>query len=451
MKHVSQLTKLGLFDARVPRYTSYPTAPQFGAAPDAVTFADWIRSIVPGSQISLYVHVPFCRRLCWFCACRTQGTRSDGPVLAYAQALRAELDLLRRTLPADVSLSRLHWGGGTPTMLPADEIRALAAQIFAIAPLAKGGEFSVEIDPNEIDAARLDALAEAGMTRASIGVQDFDTEIQAVIGRDQSFEITKATADAIRACGVASLSADILYGLPNQTPRRISESVQKLLTLNPDRVALYGYAHVPWMARRQQMIPSDTLPRPEERLDLFDAARRLFMWDGYDEIGIDHFARPHDSLAKAAKAGTLRRNFQGYTDDQAPVLIGLGASSISRFPQGYAQNAPATAIWKKAVQGGSFATARGHVFTPDDLWRSRAIETLMCRFRVSRAELTDEFGASADVVGRLFDRIYDKFAPFVQREGDALVIPSEGRALTRMIATMFDAYAMEKTGHSSAV
>jgi oxygen-independent coproporphyrinogen III oxidase len=451
MKHVSQLSKLGLFDARVPRYTSYPTAPQFGAGLTGDTFADWIARIEPNSQISLYLHVPFCRRLCWFCACRTQGTSSDGPVIAYAQTLKEELEMLRRVLPEGVELSRLHWGGGTPTMLPPDEMRAIAALVFDIAPLAQDGEFSVEIDPNEIDDARLDALAEAGMNRASIGVQDFDAEIQAVIGRDQSFEITKTAVDAIRARGITSLNADILYGLPNQTPKRIADSVQKLLTLNPDRVALYGYAHVPWMARRQQMIPSDTLPRPEERLDLFDTARRLFMWDGYDEIGIDHFARPHDGMAKAAKAGTLRRNFQGYTDDQSSVLIGLGASSISRFPQGYAQNAPATANWKKAVQAGEFATVRGHAFTSEDLWRGRAIEALMCDFRVSARELIDGYGAPQATVSALFDAICAKFGEFVAREGDALVIPQAGRPLTRMIATAFDAYSMEKAGHSSAV
>jgi len=451
MKHVSQLSKLGLFDARVPRYTSYPTAPQFNSAVGAAEFADWVGQIAPGSQISLYLHVPFCRRLCWFCACRTQGAAQDAPVLAYVETLRAELELLRHRLPEGITLSRLHWGGGTPTMLPADAIRNLARQVFSVMPLAKGGEFSVEIDPNEIDDARLAALAEAGMTRASIGVQDFDAEIQAVIGRDQSFEATKAAVDAVRAHGIASLNADILYGLPYQTQRRLADSVQKLLSLTPDRVAVYGYAHVPWMARRQQMIPSDTLPIPEERLELFDTARRLFMWDGYDEIGIDHFARPHDGLVQAAKAGRLRRNFQGYTDDQSPVLIGLGASSISRFPQGYAQNASATVSWKKTIQGGAFATERGHMFTPDDIWRARVIEALMCDFRVSRTELVTHYGAARDTVTQAFDTAVAQFAPFLRRDGDMLVIPAEGRPLTRMIAATFDAYTLAKTGQSPAV
>ena len=451
MNTVSQLARLGLFDARVPRYTSYPTAPQFSTEVGAAQFARWIAAIAPGSRISLYLHVPFCRRLCWFCACRTQGTSSDDPVLAYVETLKQELALLKATLPEGITLSRLHWGGGTPTLLPAPAMRALAAAIFDVVPLGKDAEFSVEIDPNEIDGARLDALAEFGMNRASIGVQDFDPDIQAIIGRDQSYEVTQAAVEAIRARGVHSLNADILYGLPQQSRIRLADSVQKLMSLSPDRVALYGYAHVPWMARRQQMIPSDTLPRPEERLELFETAQELFTWDGYQAIGIDHFARPGDGLAVAARNGTLRRNFQGYTDDTAEVLIGLGASSISRFPQGYAQMNAATSGWTKAVREGVFATARGHAFRGEDRLRARIIEALMCDFRVSADEIIRDFGLTRAALSALFAPVAEKFGRFVTVDSQGLSIPPEGRALTRMIATHFDAYAMAKTGHSSAI
>ncbi len=222
--------------------------------------------------------------------------------------------------------------------MSADLIRDLAGAVLDVVPLAEGAEFSVEIDPNEIDDTRLDALKAAGMNRASIGVQDFDPEIQRAIGREQGFELTRDVVEMIRARGIASLNADILFGLPHQTGPRIADSVQKLLSFSPDRVALYGYAHVPWMSRRQQMISFDAMPTPQERLALFEVAREMFLADGYHEIGIDHFARPSDGLAVAARTGRLRRNFQGYTDDSAPILVGLGASSISRFPQGYAQN-----------------------------------------------------------------------------------------------------------------
>ena len=451
MTHDPQLARLGLFDARVPRYTSYPTAPHFGSDIGPSDFARWIETIPQDSAVSLYIHVPFCRRLCWFCACRTQGTTSDEPVIAYVETLKAEIALLRTHLPRGVRLSRLHWGGGTPTLLSADLMRDLADTIFDVVPLAEDGEFSVEIDPNEIDDARLDALAASGMNRASIGVQDFDPVIQKAIGREQSYQLTRDVAERIRARGVASLNADILYGLPFQTGPRISDSVQKLLTLSPDRVALYGYAHVPWMSRRQQMIPSDEMPTPEERLSLFETARQLFLWDGYVEVGIDHFAKPEDGMAKALKAGTLRRNFQGYTDDTAPTLIGLGASSISRFPQGFAQNASATAAHTKAIRAGQFSTHRGHIFTGEDTLRARIIEALMCDFFVSRAELLRDYDVTPAGVEALFQRAAREFGDMVQVSDEGFRIPDRARPLTRMIARAFDAYDGEKAKHSSAV
>jgi len=451
METKSQLAHFGLFDARVPRYTSYPTAPHFAADVGPLQMENWIRAIPAGSQISLYVHVPFCRRLCWFCACRTQGTTSDDPVRAYAEVLKTEISLLKSHLAPGITLSRLHWGGGTPTLMPADMMTMLTDRIFEAIPLGEGAEFSVEIDPNEIDEPRLDALAAAGMNRASIGVQDFDTDIQKIIGRDQTYEVTKRAVEMIRSRGVTSLNTDILYGLPHQTTQRIAESVQKLLSLSPDRVALYGYAHVPWMARRQQMIPSDTLPTPQERLDLFETARKLFVWDGYAEIGIDHFARKGDGLDIAARSGKLRRNFQGYTDDLSPVLVGLGASSISRFPQGYAQNAPATSNHIKAIRSGQFSVSRGHAFSDEDRLRSRLIEALMCDFQIDAAEIKADFGISESHLSDLFRRAASQFDGMVELNAKGFFIPEKARPLTRMIARAFDAYDLSKAGHSSAV
>ncbi|THD83484.1 oxygen-independent coproporphyrinogen III oxidase [Aliigemmobacter aestuarii] len=451
MNTQSHLARLGLFDARVPRYTSYPTAPHFGPDVGPAQFTAWVDAIPAGSSISLYLHVPFCRRLCWFCACRTQGTSSDEPVRAYVEVLKQEIALLKAHLAPGVHLSRLHWGGGTPTLLKPDMIRDLADTVFEAVPMGEGAEFSVEIDPDEVDAERLDALAAAGMNRASIGVQDFDPEIQKTIGRIQSYELTKRVADMIRDRGVRSLNADILYGLPHQTRERIADSVQKLLTLSPDRVALYGYAHVPWMSRRQQMIPSDAIPTPQERLGLFETAAQLFEWDGYQAIGIDHFARPDDGMAVAQRAGLLRRNFQGYTDDQAPALVGLGASSISRFPQGFAQNASATSAYTKAIQAGAFSTHRGHVFAGEDLLRARIIEALMCDFEVSTAELIHDYGVSEARLDALFAPAIFTFEGMVERTAKGLLIRPEGRPLTRMIARAFDAYDQTKAQHSAAI
>jgi len=451
MTKKSQLARLGLFDARVPRYTSYPTAPHFAETVDQNHFTNWISAIPAGSEISLYLHVPFCRHLCWFCACRTQGTQSEEPVRAYLETLKSEIALLKDILPENLSLSRLHWGGGTPTLMTADMISDLAGTVLDVIPMAKGGEFSVEIDPNEIDESRIAALADAGMNRASIGVQDFDDEIQKVIGRIQSYELTKDAADMIRAHGIDSLNADILYGLPHQTDERIAESVLKLLTLNPSRVALYGYAHVPWMAKRQQLIPTDALPAPEERLGLYDVARKLFLADGYDEIGIDHFALPDDGLAVAQRDGVLRRNFQGYTDDTSQVLIGLGASSISKFPQGFAQHASGTSQYTTAVRDGKFATVRGHVFTDDDRLRARLIESIMCDFRIDTAEILRDFDISRTDLEAMYQVASDAFEGLPKITADGFTLPREAYPLTRMIARSFDAYDLSKAGHSSAV
>ncbi len=451
MEKESQLARLGLFDARVPRYTSYPTAPHFGTDVTPALFTDWIEAIPAGSEISLYLHVPFCRRLCWFCACRTQGTSTDAPVIAYVEVLKAELAMLKRHLAPGVRLSRLHWGGGTPTLLAPGLIRDLAGAVFDVVPMGANGEFSVEIDPDEVDETRLDALAAAGMNRASIGVQDFDPEIQKAIGRIQPYELTRDVAQMIRDRGVKSLNADILYGLPFQSPARITDSVQKLLSLSPDRVALYGYAHVPWMSRRQQMIPSDAIPTPQERLRLSETAARLFEWDGYQAIGIDHFARPDDGLAVAAREGRLRRNFQGYTDDTAPVLVGLGASSISRFPQGFAQNASVTSLYTKGIRAGQFTTQRGHVFAGEDRLRARIIEALMCDFRLDRAELIRDFAATPAQLDAMFDRAVAQFGTMLRQDANGLSIPPEARPLTRMIARAFDAYDHSKAQHSAAI
>ncbi|MBZ4023475.1 oxygen-independent coproporphyrinogen III oxidase [Rhodobacter sp. TJ_12] len=451
MKHESQLARLGLFDARVPRYTSYPTAPHFSTEVGASKFVEWIEAIPAGAAISLYIHVPFCRRLCWFCACRTQGTQTDAPVKAYADTLVTELGMLKKHLAPGVKLSRLHWGGGTATLLPADSMRKVADAVFDAVDLGEHGEFSVEIDPNEIDDERMDALAQSGMNRASIGIQDFDPFIQSVIGREQSYEVTAKVVDMIRSRGINSLNADILYGLPYQNKEKITESIEKLLTLKPDRVALYGYAHVPWMARRQTLIPADQLPTPQARLGLFERSQELFTEAGYDIIGIDHFALPTDGLSKALHAGKLRRNFQGYTDDLAEALVGIGASSISKFPQGYAQNESATGAHTSAIREGHFSTHRGHVFTQEDLMRARLIEMLMCDFAVSKKELVEDWGADGAQLDSEFAACVEKFGEMVEITADGIAIPEPGRPLTRMIARHFDAYDLSKAGHSSAI
>ena len=327
----------------------------------------------------------------------------------------------------------------------------LGTAITQVLPFADEFEFSVEIDPNEVDDARLDALAAIGMNRASIGIQDFAPEIQKTIGREQSFEVTRDIAAKLRARGIHSLNTDILYGLPNQNAESIADTTRKLLDLSPDRVALYGYAHVPWMAKRQSMIPEDALPGPQARLGLFETSKALFLDAGYSEIGIDHFAKSDDGLAVAKREHRLRRNFQGYTDDTCDTLIGLGASAISRLPQGYVQNASATAAYLGQIRDNKFASARGHAFSEEDKFRARVIEEIMCHFAVDLAVIEAEFPQVPVNLRADLARVAQKFAPFTEHSGERLALRPEGQPLARMVAREFDVYAVNEQGHSLAI
>lgn len=453
---VPSMTKLdllrdhGLFQAQVPRYTSYPTAPHFSDRVGAAARRQWIGALKPREAISVYVHIPFCRRLCWFCACRTQGTVSAKPVRTYLDAVLVELAQVAALLPDGVRIGQIHWGGGTPTLLSPTMMTQLAQAMRDVAPLTENGGFSIEVDPNEIDAPRMDALAAAGLSRASVGVQDFDPLIQNAIGRKQGFDVTDAAIKGLRERGIDSLNIDLLYGLPYQTPDRLIASLKQVLALSPDRLALYGYAHVPWMSKRQVLIPAEALPGPEARLVLFETARAMLVKAGYVPIGIDHFARPDDSLTTAAQTGRLRRNFQGYTDDECPTLLGIGASSISRFAQGYVQNQPETAAYLAEIRANRLPGRRGHAFDSDDLMRARVIEALMCDFTADLAEVAGDGAGTLARVRKLAEQVAAEFPAVVSVKGNRISIAPEGRALTRIIVSRFDAYAIEEGRHSVA-
>ncbi len=451
MDNMKQLRTAGLFDTNVPRYTSYPPANHFGAKDGAQHQGAWLAAIPEGAQVSLYVHIPFCKRLCWFCACRTQGTKSLRPVEAYVENLLEELRLVRGKLRRNVTLSRLHLGGGTPTILRASTMARLLDHIFDAFGTADDFEFSVEIDPTEASDELLQTLAEKGMNRASIGVQDFDPRVQEAIGRPQSFAQTAHVVSVLRASGVTSLNMDLLYGLPHQTRRGMIDTLQQVLSLQPDRLALYGYAHVPWMSKRQVMIDADTLPDGEERFALSLLAQEVLVADGFEVIGMDHFARPGDGLARAQKNGTLRRNFQGYTDDTTEVLIGLGASSISRFPQGFAQNAAATSAYVMHILNAELAAQRGYVMTLQDRVNARMIETLMCYFEIDSAALSREFPTGAQHIDAGVQKLLSRFGAHFQNRGGRITIKPAARPLVRIFASALDTFASSAQRHSSAI
>ncbi|MCL4105217.1 UNVERIFIED_CONTAM: hypothetical protein GTU68_055348 [Idotea baltica] len=447
----AQLQRHGLFDARVPRYTSYPPANHFGPFVNTSVMKRWLGHVAHDAQISLYIHIPFCRRLCWFCACRTQGIKTDSPLSHYVDTVRKELAMVKAEMPEGVTLSRLHLGGGTPTILPPALMTRLLSDVFETFELTKNGEFSVEIDPTEIDEDRLEVLTQFGMNRASIGVQDFDPKVQAAIGRPQSFAQTKWLSDALQARGVCNLNMDVLYGLPHQNWAELQTTLRQVADLRPSRIAMFGYAHVPWMSKRQAMIPEDALPDPHLRLEHFDRAAAQLNTEGYQQIGIDHFALPHDSLAKAAQSGALTRNFQGYTDDTSDVLIGLGASSISKFPQGLAQNGSATIEYSKAINEGRLATKRGYMLNRYDKITGDIIEALMCHFKCDAHVIHQKNEICLEDIRAVLAKLHDRFADVTTFDGTIFRIPPNARALTRIIVHGVDQFTPQDKTHSIAI
>ena len=439
----------------VPRYTSYPTAPHFHAGLKAATYSEWLAALPVAADLSLYMHVPFCDSLCWFCGCHTRITRRYEPVGLYLGGLIREIRLVGECVPAGASVSHIHWGGGSPTMLSAEDILRLANATREAFRLRADCDFAVEIDPRGLDDARIEALARAGLTRVSLGVQDFDPEVQGAINREQSFDETQRVADAFRAKGVRSLNIDAIYGLPYQTEARLMATLEKVIALAPDRIALFGYAHVPWMKKHQEMIPPESLPGVEARFLQAENAAAFLVANGYARVGIDHFARPGDGLAMAARDGSLRRNFQGYTVDPAEALIGFGASAIGSLPQGYVQNEPTTGRYLATIAEGKLPTARGITVTAEDRMRRGVIEALMCRMRLVEADFasTDaQEEAKAAIRATIRDMVDETRRGWVKRDGDTLLVTEAGRPFLRLIASRFDAYLGQSAGrHSVAV
>ncbi len=435
------------YDRRVPRYTSYPTAPHFSAAVNGASYGEWLHRLTRGTPVSLYLHVPFCAALCRFCACHTTVARHAAPLIAYAQTLLAEIDLVADAIGARLPVSHIHWGGGTPTSLPPEWMLAVMQRVrqrFLVAPDA---EIAVEVDPRTLSDGSVQALHDMGTTRASLGVQDFDPVVQQAINRIQSFETTADCARRLRDTGIGSLNLDLIYGLPHQTREGVAATVREAFLLEPARVAVFGYAHVPWIKRHQALLPEEALPGPIERFAQREAVEAAMISHGYDAIGLDHYGRGDDALARAAHAGRLRRNFQGYTTDAAPVLIGLGASSIGSLPDGYVQNIASVPAWRDAVRAGRLPVARGVALSAEDRLRRDVIERLMCDLRVDLRAVDPAL--LSDAAPALEACAQDGL---IEWNGTNVAVTAVGRPFVRTVAAAFDAYLQSgKARHSAAV
>ena len=431
-----------LFEAaRVPRYTSYPTAPHFSSAVGPAEHAAWLAAVPADRPVSLYLHVPYCRQLCWYCGCTTSISADGARPAAYAALLAAELELVASHLPGRLPLGHLHWGGGTPTSIGAEAFRRLMARIadrFAILPDA---EMAVEIDPRFLPEEIVAALAETGIGRASLGVQSFEPEVQRAINRVQPLDRTLAVIEALRRAGISRINVDMIYGLPRQTVEGCRSTVRALLPVLPDRFAIFGYAHLPALKKHQRMIDPRELPDTVARVAQFEAMAEMLEAAGYVPIGLDHFARPDDPMARAAAEGRLRRNFQGYTIDAAETLLGLGASAISSFREGYVQNHHELVPWRTAVREGRLATARGLALSARDRLEREAIERIMCDGAVDLAAVGARHGVAPEACVTDPARLAElERLGIVVREGSVLRVPAECRPLLRIAATIFDRY-----------
>jgi len=422
--------------ADLPRYTSYPPANRF-TAQDTAFYEAGLAQIDPQAELSLYLHVPFCRRLCWYCGCHMVVANDDGPPARYTRALLSEIDLLADRLPGRMRCSRIHFGGGTPTVLPGRGLFDVVDRLRSRFLLAEDAEIAVEIDPRTADESVIAVLADAGVTRASLGVQEFDADVQGAINRIQSYDMVARCADALYRAGIERLNLDIMYGLPRQSVAMARSTARAAARLMPDRFSVFGYAHVPWVRPHQRLIPDDTLPGLEARVAQAEAIAEVLTETGYEAVGFDHFARPEDPLAVAARTGTLRRNFQGYTDDRAEVLLGLGASAIGATPLGYVQNDPKIPAYLQAIEGGRLTCVRGYAPTPEDRLRGAMIERVLCDFALDR----DAFGAAGDTVytEALGELRRLETAGILSLHETGFTVRPEARMLVRRAAAVFDA------------
>jgi len=435
-----------LAERNVPRYTSYPTAPHFSAAVTPARYREWLETLPREAHLSLYIHVPFCEELCHYCGCNTRAVRKRGPIDAYAEELLKEIALLR--VLAGRKLTHLHWGGGTPSILGPRWLRAIAGTLATQFDFSGLKEHAIELDPRRIDPALVAALKAIGVTRASLGVQDTSEEVQRQIGRIQPFALVERATGWLREAGIRDLNIDLMYGLPGQTVAHVRDSAARAAALEPQRLALFGYAHVPWFKTHQRLIDETKLPGVSERLTQAQAAADTLIAAGYAAIGLDHFALPADSLAVAAREKRLRRNFQGYTVDEADALIGLGASAIGRLPQGFVQNAPDLGGYTRALAAGEFPIVKGLALSDDDRLRGAMIEQLMCDLELDLGAFggAARFAAEIEQLQPLAD------AGLLVRDSDRIVMTPEGRPYVRIAAAAFDAWlAAGQTRHSLAV
>jgi oxygen-independent coproporphyrinogen-3 oxidase len=442
------------FDATGPRYTSYPTADRFVEAHDADSHGAWLAHRATNARsgpCSLYFHIPFCANICYYCACNKIITKDHGRSAKYLRYLENEMDLVLGAAGQSPAVSQMHWGGGTPTFLSKDELEHLVGSIRQRFKLLPEGEYSIEVDPRTADAGIVGHLGQLGFNRISLGVQDFNEQVQRSINRVQSIEQTASVVTAARAGGFQSVNMDLIYGLPHQTEASFRTTIDAVLKLEPDRIALYNYAHLPHVFKPQRRIDESTVPGIEERLMIFWQATQSLIRAGYAYVGLDHFAKPGDDLAIAQRQGRLHRNFQGYSTQPDCDLLAFGISAISKIGPSYAQNVRTLDEYYDRLDRGTLPIMRGVELSHDDLMRREIIQALMCNFAVSVEAI--ELGYLVEFES-YFQRELSELDSFVaaglvEIEDNWVSVTQSGRFAVRGIAMIFDRYLRDGRGRAA--
>jgi oxygen-independent coproporphyrinogen-3 oxidase len=447
MKNDAQIAEL-----KVPRYTSYPTAPHFHEGVGAAEYGKWLEAIEDGAEASIYLHIPFCKKLCWFCGCHMAVVNSYDPITKYVELLKQEISLVAKRVRS-LKVKHIHFGGGSPTILKPDDFLGVMKLLGNSFNILDDAEIAVEIDPRTLSEATIAAYAKAGVTRVSIGVQDFNENVQKAVNRIQPFGTVFRVKQMLNDYGITKINMDLMFGLPHQTVASLLETIDLTLTLNPDRIALFGYAHVPWMKKNQQIIDETALPDTATRAEMIDMAKNHLQNSGYKSIGIDHFAKDNDELSIAAEKQTLKRNFQGYTTDESKILLGFGVSAIGSLPQGYIQNISSSREYRTSIQNGSLPIKRGIATSKEDELRRAIIESLMCHMYVDLDKMKKQY----NLPNIDFSNELESLSPFqddglLEINNDIITINEEGRMLLRVIASNFDTYLKPSAQkHASAI
>lgn len=432
-----------------PRYTSYPTAPEWSDEFKEAHALDAYReaSLRPDEPLSVYVHLPFCERLCLYCGCTVEIIQEHRRADRYLDAIARELELVASVLGPRRKVAQLHWGGGTPTFLELDQLERLHALLKDVFEFEPSAEQSIEVDPHVTTSEQIDLLATLGFNRVSLGVQDLDQHVQKVVYRNQTVDETVQLVNRCRARGMDHINVDLMYGLPGQTVEGFGRTLDLMVELQPDRLAVFGYAHVPWLKPAQRALETIGLPAPSERCNLFGLALNRLVSAGYEVIGLDHFARPDDALCAALRNKTLYRNFMGYTTQAGHDLVGIGMSAIGDVAGRFVQNARQTKAYEEQLSQGHLATIRGLQRSPEDELRRSVILSLMCRMTVDLDELERE--TSRTDLAEHFSREWrdlERFAGegFCELSPRRITVTPTGRLFLRHLAMVFDAYLQER-------